>query len=502
LGIVQKQTITGTIYTYIGVVLGFITTAILFPRILKTDQIGLLNFMVSYALIIAQLASLGFINATTRMFTYFRDKKERHHGFLFLALLVTTAGFILAMIVFFFIRPVLVEKNLEKSPLVSEYVNYLIPLVAFILYFNILDNYYKVLFNAVIGTFLKELFQRLLILIGIVLFYFSFINFNQFFIVYIICFGLPTLIIILWLIKEGQFNLKPELKFLTKDLSGTMAMMSLFGIVSASSGVISLNIDRLLINKIMDLSSVGVYSTVFYFATLVILPSRPLLKISSTVIADAWRDNDKNTLNNIYYKSCLNQLIIGLLILTGLWVNVNNIFDHILPVTFEPGRYVILLIGISFLFDMAIGVNTSMIGNSRYYKVGTLYMILWVLLIILTNLLLIPRFGIIGAALASVISKLIVDSLAVIFVYIKFRMFPYNYKFLIVLAIGGVAYALGYILPVMPHFILDILIRSAIVAGIYIVLILAFRLSDEMNHNYQKTLQFVRGFLGRHQKSK
>jgi O-antigen/teichoic acid export membrane protein len=498
LGIVQKQAIKGTIYTYIGVALGFITTGYLFPRILKTEEIGLLSVIVSYALIFTQLASLGFINATTRMFTFFRDKEKKHHGFLFLALLVTTTGFILAVIVFFFIKPFLIEKSLERSHLFAEYINYLVPLIAFILYFNILDNYYKVLFNAVIGTFLKELFQRLLILIGIVLFYFSVINFNQFFIVYILCFGLPTFIIFLWLIKEGQFNLRPQLKFLTRDLSHTMTMMSLFGILSASSGVISLNIDRILIQNIMGLGPTGIYTTAFFFATLVILPSRPLLKISSTVIADAWRDDDRSTLHSIYYKSCLNQLIIGLLILIGLWVNVNNIFEHILPVTFEPGRYVILLVGISFLFDMAIGVNTTLIANSRYYKVSTLYMMAWVILIIITNLLLIPRLGIVGSALAALLSKLTVDSLSVVFVYVKFKMFPYNYKFLIVLAIGGLAYAIGYLLPVMTHFILDIIIRSAIVAVIYIVLILAFRLSDEMNHNYHKTLQFVRGILERH----
>jgi O-antigen/teichoic acid export membrane protein len=497
LGIVQKQAIKGTIYTYIGVILGFVTTGVLFPRILKTEQIGLLNVIVSYALIIAQLASLGFISATTRMFTFFRDKKERHHGFIFLALLITTAGFILALIVFYFIKPVLIEKSLEKSYLFAEYINYLMPLVAFILYFNILDNYYKVLFNAVIGTFLKELFQRLLILIGIILFYFSVIDFNQFFIVYIVCFGFPTLIIILWLIKEGQFNLKPQINFLTRDLTRTMTMMSLFGIISASSGVISINIDRILIDDIMGLGATGVYATAFFFATLVILPSRPLLKISSTVIADAWRENDTVTLYKIYHKSCLNQLIIGLLILIGLWVNINNIFYHILPPSFEAGRYVILLIGISFLFDMAIGVNTALVANSRYYKVSTLYMIAWVVLIILTNLILIPRFGIVGAAIAAVISKLIVDSLSVVFVYVKFKMFPYNYKFLVVLGIGGLAYFAGYLIPRMNHFILDIFIRSSIVTVIYISMVLALRLSDEMNHNFNKTLQFVKGLVGR-----
>ncbi|MCX6233234.1 MAG: polysaccharide biosynthesis protein [Bacteroidetes bacterium] len=492
MGIVEKQAIKGTVYTYLGVIIGFITNGIIFPRILKSEEIGLLSILVSYSLIFAQLSSLGFISTTTRMFTFFRDQNKQHHGFLFLALLVTTIGFVLSLIIFFIVKPILVEKSLEKSYLFSEYINYLIPLIAFILYFNILDNYYKVLYNAVIGTFLKELFQRFLILIGIILFYFSIVDFNQFVIVYIICFALPTLIIILSLIKAGQFNLKPQFKFLTKDLSRTMTLMSLFGIISASTGVITLNIDRILIDDILGLGPTGVYVTAFFFATLVILPSRPLLKISSAVIADAWRKNDTVKLNDLYYKSCLNQMIIGLLLLIGLWVNIDNIFK-ILPPVYESGRYVILYIGISFLFDMVIGVNTTLVANSRYYKVGALYMIVWVLLVIITNLILIPIYGIVGSAIASALSKLIVDSLAVLFVYVKFKMFPYNYKFLVILLIGGLAYFIGYLIPEMHHFILDIIIRSSLVAVIYIMLILGLRLSEEMNQNFHKTIKILKG---------
>ena len=41
LGIIVKQSIKGTIFVYLGVLLGFITTAILFPRIYSPAENGL-----------------------------------------------------------------------------------------------------------------------------------------------------------------------------------------------------------------------------------------------------------------------------------------------------------------------------------------------------------------------------------------------------------------------------------------------------------------------------
>ncbi|MHA1695338.1 MAG: hypothetical protein ACTSUG_08765 [Candidatus Helarchaeota archaeon] len=47
MGIIQKQTIKGTIYTYLGVALGFVNIGLLTPKIFSTDQIGLTNILVA-----------------------------------------------------------------------------------------------------------------------------------------------------------------------------------------------------------------------------------------------------------------------------------------------------------------------------------------------------------------------------------------------------------------------------------------------------------------------
>ena len=73
MGEIQKQAIKGTIFNYLGIVLGFLYVGIFFPRLLTTEQIGLLSVLVAYATIAAQFSSLGFNAVTTRLFSYFRN---------------------------------------------------------------------------------------------------------------------------------------------------------------------------------------------------------------------------------------------------------------------------------------------------------------------------------------------------------------------------------------------------------------------------------------------
>ena len=494
MGIIKRQAVKGTILTYIGALIGFIISGILFPRILATNQIGLLSVLVSYSLIFAQFSTLGFIGPTTRMFPYFRDKENNHHGFLPLALFVTTVGVILVLMIFFLLKPYLVDKSLEKSPLLAEYINAIVPLIIVTVYFNILDNYFKVLYNAVIGIFLKEFLQRILILVAIILYITHVLNFHHFVIAYISCFAIPTFIIIIVLIREGQFNLKPQLSFLTKGLIKTMAIMSLFGIISSATGVITINIDRIMIDDILGLASTGIYTIAFFYGTLVILPSRALHKISSVIIADSWKEKDMGKLKIIYYKSSLNQLIFGLLTLIGIWANIDNILK-ILPPEYESGMYVILLIGLAYLFDMAIGVNASIIGNSKYYPVNAIIMVSMVLLIIVTNLIFIPRFGIVGAAFASALTKFLVSLARYLFVLIKFKMQPYNYKFIIVLAIGAISYIVGFYLPEIKYFVLDIFIRGLLISIVFTGLILLFKVSEDINSTFLNILSGIKAMI-------
>lgn len=487
MGVIVDQSVKGTVYTYIGVALGFATT-ILFSRILSTDQIGLTKILVSYSTLIAQFGALGINGVIIRYFPYFRDEKQNHHGFLSLALLGGLAGFILSTLLLLLLEPWLIHTSIQKSSMFVEYINWLIVIVFFQIFFTIFDGYYTALYNSIHGTYLKEVFQRILIILIIGAYFFGFIDFHQFVIWYIAALSLPTLVILFTLIRENHFSLQTEFQFLHKDLVRKMLLMAGFSIFNGFSIVLIQNVDTLMINSMVGLDGAGIYTICFYFGLFVSLPARSIYKIANIVAAQAWKNRDMKVIRDVYYKSCLTLFIIGILLFIGIWANVDNIF-RIIGDKFASGKWVIFFIALGSLIDLTTGVNSSILGSSRYYKVQTLFLVILVVLIVAANLILIPVYGIIGAAIGSAVSLTVLNIVRFLFLYFKLDLQPFNLRFVYVLLIAGAAYFVSRLIPPFPNFIVDIIIRSSLITVIFGLPVYFLNISEDIN---QKADQYLR----------
>ena len=487
MGIIQRQAIKGSIYSYLGIGMGFINAVIIAPQILSTEEIGLVNILVAYSLPFVQLSTLGFPGVITRMFPYFRNEKSNHHGFLALALSVTLAGFVLSLLTYFILKPLFIRDNIEQSALFVEYMDYLIPLIFFSLLFTLLDAYNKVLFDAVLGTFLKDFFFKITYFITLVLYLLKLITFPQFVFAFIVVQCLPGIIITIILTIRKQFNLRFQTGFISRRMRKMMVNICLFGILTGLSGIAMSTIDKFMINSMIDLSATGIYSVAFYFSVLILIPSKSVRNISLPFVAEFMKKKDFKGIHNIYLKSSINQLVLGFLLFIGIWANIHNVFK-ILPPEYEAGKYVIFFMMLAKLFELATGVANIVIATSRYYRVQTYFMIILLVLIIVSNLIFIPIYGIVGAAMASAISSFVFNFLRFIFVYRKFKMQPFNLKSGTLLIITTVSYVASFVIPVFPNFILDILIRSVFITIIFGSLIMLFRVSDEVNEGFNSII--------------
>ena len=490
MGVIKKQSIQGTILLYIGVFIGFITTAVLFPRILKEDEIGLLNTLLAYANVFAQFATLGFTSVIIKMFAYFRNHDNKHNGFLGLALIVIIIGFLITLVIFSIIKPYIISENIKNAPLFVDYMYYLLPLVFFTLMFIILDNYYTVLFKTVRGLFLKDFLQRVLILVVLLIYFYKLFDFDYFIASYVITLSLPSIIFVGLLFYEKEFVIKPNLTFITKELRNTMISVGLFGLLGSFAGNAIIQIDKAMCSSMLSLKITGIYSTVIVFPLLIKTPSRAILKISMAVIAEFWKQNDREGIKKVYASTSLNQYIIASFFLIGIWANIDNIF-RILPPGYELGKYVILIVGLAYTFEMATGVNNTIIGSSKHYKLITWFAIITLVIVIVANLLFIPIWGINGLAIATGLTIVVFNLLKVIFIYLKFKMQPFSSKFLVITLIAGSVYLISTFIPLMNNLYLDILIRSTMITLFYLSLIVALKVSEPINDVYSKIINNV-----------
>ncbi len=488
MGIIQKQSISGTIYSYLGVVLGFVTTGILYPRVFTTDEVGLLRILVLYAVLFSQFAGLGINAITIKLFPYFRNYEQKHHGFLGLALLVSSVGLLISVSAFILLKGSIIGRDIEGNALFAKYFYFVVPLIIFTLLLNVFDTYYRVLYNAVKGIIYKEVIQRILILFVIILFFYEAIDFHSTVLLYLFALILPSILLFFSLIYNKQLFLIPDLEFIDKKLTREIINVGAFGIIASFSGVLVMTIDTIMVQRMLGLSLAGIYSITFFFGTLILVPLRTMGKISSIIIADAWKNNDLKEINEIYKKSSISLSVIGLLLFIGIWGNIDNVFQ-IIQHEYLPGKPVILIIGIASLIDIALSVSPHIIVNSNHFRYLSYFLLIFAVVIIISNFLLIPLYGIVGAAIATLISKLIFNLIKYMFLYFKYGLQPFTSKIILAYLIGITTYYISLLIPPQSNYIVDLIIRSISILIIFSLPVYYFKISEDINNKVDSTIK-------------
>ena len=148
------------IISYLGVGLGYLNKAVLFILILSTEQIGLINLIVSVGTLFAQFANLGTLYTTWKFTPFFKDYEKKHHGFLPLMLLIVSIGSILFTVLAFVFREQIEDLYLERSSLFVEYYVWMIPIGLGYVFFMVFDVYLRSFFKNIVSVVAYEIILR------------------------------------------------------------------------------------------------------------------------------------------------------------------------------------------------------------------------------------------------------------------------------------------------------------------------------------------------------
>lgn len=480
MGIIIKQAIRSTVFSYLGAALGFLTVWFMNRLWLTPEQNGLLNVIISISLISSSLSNLGMGSVVLRMFPTFRDPTTKHRGFLFYPLAFTAIGSLLFLLIYFLFHDEYIARNATRSSLLTNNLYFLLPLTFFLGIFNVLDAFTRALFLSTAGVIIKEVALRAVILIAAALYHWNYLSFEQFVIFYFASFCAMAFGMAAVLVVNKEWHWKYPKERLTKETKKEMRDVALFSVITGLSGMMISSIDKVIVNDQLGLAAAGIFSIATYFGSMIQIPARSIIRITTSVISESWKNNDLDNIRTIYKQSCLNQLIVGLVLLLALWVNIDSVLA-LMPAEYTSAKYVILFMGLGYLVDLATGSNGAIIGTSDYYRYDTLFMVLLVVFTFLTNLWLIPIYGIVGAGIASCLTYVLFNLLRLIFIRVKFNMQPYSPVFLGVLAIGSAAWIVGVNIPLTGMHYLDIILRGSAVCITYMSLILFFRISPEIN---------------------
>ena len=474
MGIVRNQSIKNSISFYIGMGIGAINTIIIYPNVFKDnpEHFGLIQILLAYAIVVATFTTVGIPKTFIK---YFPSIKEKGQLF-FLSLIIPLIGFILATLSYLLFKEEIFAL-LNASNLLKENLFYIILLVFFIGFYDVFSAISRSFLSAEIPIFVNEVFLKLYSMSVLLLHWFGYFDFTTFLKVYL--FGYVLKFVILFLIQ--LLNKHLSLSFSFKDLHlKEMLNFGMYVLIGGASMIIVTRLDMMMIGSLLNLEQVAFYTVAFFIGNAIKVPGKSIISISEPLLAKAWENQDFKQIQTIYYKSAINQLIIGGLFFLCVWINIDAIFS-ILPEKFSHGKWVVLYIGLAQLFNVATGVNGAIIINSRYYKYDLYTNLLLVVFTLISNYLLIPKYGINGAAMATALSVLLFNLIRLILIKLKMNLQPFSLKTLYTVLILIAIYGVSLYLPLSGNLYLDVVWKTFVVVAIFIPLLLSLELSEDIN---------------------
>lgn len=477
MGIIQKQALRNTIIGFFGAGVGAISR-ISMPLLISEAQIGLLQLLDTISGIFISIFSLGFDQVLVRVFPKYRDEKNGHHGFLLFGLFISFLGIAISWLIYFFFGNYLFQNN-EDSQLMRSFAFLIFPLIFFRIIFVNLDGYARMLFNTIIGIFLENFISKLLLVLALAAFALSWINFD--YLVYLFAFTLcaPGMFIIIYaLLKTNKISL-PHKTLTQKSNRKQLYQYMLFGILTGASGSIVLYVDSLMVNKMISMAALGIYTTFFFAARLLMIPTKGINRVSAVILAESWSSNDEENIQDVYRKSCLNQLLLGVFLFGIGWACLDPALVY-LP-KYIAGKYVFFFIGIGLLIEMSTGVNTAIIGTSEKYKYNTYFNLILTFLVIMFNYFLIIQYGMIGAALASMLAMLVINILRWYYLYKTFNYQPFDKKFLKAFIFSIVFLTICCCMNYSATPIVKIIVNATTLTILFWGVVIGFNLSEDIN---------------------
>lgn len=494
MGTITRQSIKGTIVTYIGAAISVVTTFCVMTRFLTAEEIGLQRVLVDAGTLFIGLAQLGTTSSIIRFYPYFRTDDHRDHGFFFWTMIVPLAGFVLIALLFLLLRGSITGMFAEKSLLFVNYFYYVLPLAFFMLYQTVFETNSNVRMRIVFPRAVREVVIRLLLLVLYGLYALRVLTLDGFVISLCGIYAVAALMNMVYLFATGKVSLIPDMPFLRENGALVRRYMLYTGFLTLSAlvSVLAPLMSSFFVSAKMGLNYNGIFTIALNMAALVCIPSRSLNAIASPQLSQTFKENDYAQRSKLLKRVSSTLFAIGCVLLLAIWINIDLIF-HILPngEVYASARHSVLILSLSQLLLSSLSIALTAINFSRYYYYSLLCSALFTVSTIVLNNALIPLMGINGAALANCLSYALFYVCVLTIMKVLLHTSPLSLSHLKMFMLSAVAFALNeLVLWLLPdiNIWLSSLLRTIVLLGGVGLIAWVWRISPDINEFIHRKL--------------
>lgn len=463
---IAQQSIQTTIFSYCGVVLGYINVLWLYPYALDATELGIFRTIQDLGLLFVPFAQLGVGHGITR---FFPKLEQNQSAFLSYSLVLSVLGFLTVSLIFFGLKEQIIGLFATNSPEVVNFLGIVLLITLFALLSSVLDAYGRSYLKIAVPTFFREVFLRILTSILVGLYLLGLINFDQVMQGLVAVYGLALAGVLFYLSWLGKVQVDFNWKNFPPGFRSSFIRFSLITFLATAASTLIMKIDSIMVSSMVSLEANAVYSIAFYMALVVELPRRAISQVAMPVIADHFAKNQIQAINSLYRQISNRQFYVCLLLFALIWCNIDDLY-HFVPnrEIYDAGKWVVFYIALGKIFDVAFSVNGEILVFSRYYRFNLVLTIVMSILIIGFNYWLIPIFGIEGAAIGSAAVMLAFNLVKYVYLKIRLQLDPFGIETLKILAVGVPTFLLMFLKSeaILPLF--GILGRSILILLIFV----------------------------------
>jgi O-antigen/teichoic acid export membrane protein len=473
MGTIRKQSIISSVVIYIGFGVGLLNTYFFTKEgLFEATEYGLTSIFIAIATMMNALAGMAMPAYVFKFYHYYNDHlPPRNNDMLSWSLLIGTVGFILVTAGGLLFKDLVIRKFGENSPLLLTYYYWIFPLGFGLTMYSILEVYAWNIGKSIFTNFLKEVQWRLFTTVLIVLLLTGAIrNFDLFIKLYAFTYPGIALILFCYLIFTGKVHFTFKISKVSRRYFRKIRSFCLFVYAGTLVFTLSQVFDSIVIASVLQdgLSKAGIFGLSQIMTSVIQAPQRAIIAATIPHLSRAWKDKDRDRLQSIYQRSSINQLIFAMAIFFLVVLNYSEaILTFKLKDVYLMGFNAFIFLGLTKVVDMGSGVNGQIISTSNYWRFELTSGVILLAIMLPLTILLAKRYDIMGPAIANLISITIYNGIRIIFLWRKFRLFPFTKHTLYTIFLATGCYIVCYYLFKGLHGFGGLVARSAAFILIY-----------------------------------
>lgn len=469
-----KETLSFTLINYIGIAIGIFATLFIYPN--SKETIGIVRFVEGIAYILSPV----FVFGTSQALIHFSSNLaviQKQKLFIFSIYIISSIAALFLIVIF-----VTFYFNLFNN---SKIIYYSFAIALCMALLELFKKKASIANRLTVTTIFDSLIPKIALP---VLFYFYLDNqleLQQFLSIYACVFIVVLFAIIFYLKKYFSSFFNINFKSLFETISKHEYFnFSLYAFAGSIGTIFALRIDAIIIPMFLTMEDNGNFSIAVSLVSAIAVPANGLFALYSPIIAKYFSTNNMTELNAKYKEISIFLFFIGFLLYSCLFLGIENLF-LLLPTGAGLLNSVplIMILGLTILINMGTGFNSEIITYSNHFRFNLIAIFVLIGLNLTLNIVFLYflKLGVIWVAIASMISMLVFNLLKLVFIYRKFKLFPFDFKYLGLLIASTSVLFFVYNIPETISIFFNLIAKIALCLILNLVLIYRLNFVTQFN---------------------